>query len=170
MIHISPPQVILTSFHRSQRMQGQKFSICRFQPAGFDLPELRFLAAEDSRGRKLQIKDAGGPEKFAELYRESLASRWKEVKDWLDSIRKAPSPILLLCWCPYSEETKVSVKTGGTFLCHSGLIGKLINKHCPEVRLLLDEDRARRLDARWRPERYEVINARGEKEQQQTLF
>jgi hypothetical protein len=170
MQQVAFPQVILTSFHRSQRIQGQKFSICRFQPAGFELPELRFFAAEDANGRKLQIRDVGGPEKFAELYREALASRWNEVKGWLDFIRRAPSPILLLCWCPFSEETKASVKTGGTFLCHSGLVGKLINLHCPEVRLMLDEDRAQRLDTRWRPERYEVVNSRGEVELQQKLF
>lgn len=129
------------------------------------------VTEEDAIGRKLQIKDAGGPEKFAELYREALAFRWKEVKDWLDSIRNAQSSMLILCcWCPFSEETKASVKFGGTFLCHSGLIGKLINKHCPGVRLMLDKDRAQRLDARWRPERYEVINAHGVKELQQTLF
>jgi len=164
------PQVILTSFHRSRRMRGQKFSICRFQPAGFEFPELRFLAAEDACGQRLRIGDVGGAEQFAELYREALASRWKEIRDWLDGLRKSPGPALLLCWCPFSEETKASVKTGGSFLCHSGLIGKLINKHCPEVRLLLDEDRAQRLNARWRPERYEVVNSRGEVELQQNLF
>jgi len=151
-------------------MQGEKFSICRFQPAGFELPELRFLAAEDANGQKLRIKDDGGPERFAQLYREALASRWNEVKDWLDSIRRAPGPILLLCWCPFSEETKASVKSDGTFLCHSGLVGKLVNRQCPEARLMLDEDRARRLDVRWRPERYEVVNSRGEVELQQNLF
>ena len=151
-------------------MQGQKYSICRFQPAGFELPELRFFAAEDARGQRLRIEDVGGAERLADLYRDALASRWKEVKDCLDSLRSAPGPILLLCWCPFSEETKTSVKTVGTFLCHSGLVGKLINKHCPEVRLMLDKDRAQRLDTRWRPERYEVVNSRGEKELQQTLF
>ena len=134
------------------------------------MPELRFFAAEDANGQKLRIKDAGGPERFAQLYRESLASRWNEVIDWLDSIRRVPGPILLLCWCPFSEETKASLKTGGTFLCHSGLIGKLVNKHYPEAKLLLDEDRAQHLDVRWRPERYEVVNSLGEVELQQNLF
>lgn len=170
MKQVTFPQIILTSFHRAKRMQGEKFSICRFQPAGFELPELRFFAAEDANGQKLRIKDAGGPERFAQLYRESLASRWNEVKDWLDSIKKASSPILLLCWCPFSEETRTSIKTDGTFLCHSGLIGKLINRHCAEARLMLDEDRAQHLDVRWRPERYEVVNSLGEVELQQNLF
>jgi hypothetical protein len=151
-------------------MQGEKFSICRFQPAGSALPELRFLAAEDAGGRALRIRNAGGVERFAHLYREALASRWNEVRDWLDSIKRAPGPILLLCWCPFSEETKASVRSDGTFLCHSGLVGKLLNRQCPEARLLLDEDRARRLDARWRPERYEVVGARGAVEVQQDLF
>lgn len=163
-------QVILTSFHRAKKMQGQKFSICRFQPAGFEFPELRFFAAEDARGQRIRIGDVGGAERFAELYREALVSRWKEVKDWLDSLRRAPGPVLLLCWCPFSEETRVSVKTGGTFLCHSGLIGKLINRHCPEVRLMMDEDRAKHLDVRWRPARYEVVNSRGEVELQPSFF
>ncbi len=170
MNQASSPQIILTSFHRAKRMQGDKFSICRFQPAGFALPELRFFAAEDANGQKLRIKDAGGPERFAQLYSEALAARWKEVKDWLDSIKKAPSPILLLCWCPFSEETKASVKTDGTFFCHSGLIGKIINMHCPEVRLMLDEDRAHRLDVRWQPEKYQVVNSCGKVDLQQNLF
>lgn len=170
MKQVTVPQVILTSFHRAKRMQGDKFSICRFQPTGFALPELRFFAAEDANGQKLRIKDVGGVEKFEQLYREALASRWKEVSDWLDWLRRTSSPVLLLCWCPFSEETKASVKTDGTFLCHSGLIGKLINRHCPETRLMLDEERARQLDVRWRPERYEVVNAYGEVELQQSLF
>jgi hypothetical protein len=134
------------------------------------MPELRFFAAEDANGQSLRIKDAGGPERFAQQYRKALGSRWEEVKDWLDSLRRAPGPILLLCWCPFSEETKASVKKNGTFLCHSGLIGKLVNKHCPEARLLLDEDRALGLDVRWRPENYEVVNASGEEEVQRSLF
>lgn len=170
MQHGNSTQIILSSFHRSRRMQGQKFSICRFQPAGYEFPELRFLAAEDARGQRLRIGDVGGAERFAELYREALASRWKQVRDWLDSLRSASGPILLLCWCPFSEETRVSVKASSSFLCHSGLIGKLINRHCPEVRLLLDEDRAQNLDNRWRPERYDVVNTRGEEEFQQNLF
>lgn len=164
------PQVILTSFHRAKKMQGQKFSICRFQPAGFEFPELRFFAAEDVQGQRIRIGDVGGAERFAELYREALVSRWKDVKDWLDSLRSAPGPVLLLCWCPFSEETRVSIKTGDTFLCHSGLIGKLINRHCPEVRLMMDEDRAKHLDVRWRPARYEVVNSRGEVELQPSFF
>lgn len=170
MNQASSPQIILTSFHRSKRMHGDKFSICRFQPTGFALPELRFLAAEDAKGQKLRIKDAGGPARFEQLYREALAARWKEVKDWLDSIKITPGPILLLCWCPFSEDTKVSIKTDGTFFCHSGLIGKLINRHCPEARLMLDEDRARHLDVRWRPEKYEIVNSCGKVELQQNLF
>ncbi len=170
MKEVTFPEIILTSFHRAKRMHGNKFSICRFQPAGFELPELRFFAAEAANGQKLRIRDAGGPEKFAQMYREALESRWKEVKDWLNSIRRANSPIILLCWCPFSEETKVSIKTDGNFYCHSGLIGKLINRHCPEAKLMLDEDRAHRLDVRWRPEKYEVVNSYGEVELQQNLF
>lgn len=164
------PQIILTSFHRSKRMQGAKFSICRFQPAGFTFPELRFFAAEDAKGERLRINDVGGPERFVKLYRQGLAVRWEAVKSWLASLKGAPEPIILLCWCPFSSETKFALKNEDKFFCHQGLIGKLINKHRPDVRLLLDEDLAYRLDERWRPESFEVVNSVGEVELQQSLF
>ena len=166
-----PTKVILTSFHRSKRMEGEKFSICRFQPAGFNFPELRFFSAEDASGNRLRIRDIASSQEFAVQYRQALASRWVQVRDWLADLQSSHGrTILLLCWCPYSEDTRSAVKNGGTFLCHSGLIGKLINKHCPDVRLLLDEDRALRLDEEWRPERYEVVDATGNVEVQGTLF
>jgi len=169
-VHSAKPTVVLTSFHRARKMEGAKFSICRFQPAGFDYPELRFLAAEDANGHRIRLQDAGDLDRFVELYRQGIANRWREVKAWLDSLKPDAKPTLLLCWCPFSEQTRASVKASDSFLCHSGLVGKLINMHRPDVRLLLDEDRAERLDCRWRPDRYEVANELGHVELQQNLF
>ncbi len=98
-------------------------------------------------------------------------ARWGQVKAWLDELNGSRGRTIILdCWCPYSEDTRAAVKNSGKFLCHSGLIGKLVNKHCPDVRLFLDEDRALRLDERWRPERFEVVDAAGDEKVQGSLF
>lgn len=164
------PEVILTSFHRSKKMEGEKFSICRFQPTGFKLPELRFLAAEDKDGQKLLPPTAAEADLFAAQYRQAIVSRWGEVRNWLDGIDGRNGPVCLVCWCPFSEGTRTAVRAGEQFLCHSGLIGKLINRYRQDVRLLLDEDRDVWLDARWKPEKYEVVNNRGIVDTQQNLF
>ncbi len=164
------PQIILTSFHRARKMSGDKYSICRFQPSGSKLPELRFLAAEDASGCKLLIPSRLEADQFAAAYRQALLSRWELVRGWLDAINPQNGPILLLCWCPFSEATKAEMRAGETFLCHSGLIGKLINHYRPDVQVCLDEDREAWLDVRWRPMTYEVVNSLGIIDKQQNLF
>lgn len=164
------PSIILTSFHRSKKMEGQKFSICRFQPSGIMYPELRFLAAEDDNGQKLPLPGKDEADRFAAQYKKAIVSRWGQVREWLDGISSEGGPVILLCWCPFSEGTRDLVKAGESFLCHSGLVGKLVNKYRPDVRLCLDEDREAWLDARWKPSDYEEVNSLGVVEKQQSLF
>ena len=146
--------VILTSFQKSKGFGGDKFSVARFQPKGFKYPDLLFLAAQDKRGQKMALDNYIEPVAgFAKALHEAYMSRWNDIEPWLNSLTENKD-IVLCCWCPYSDSSKEEVKLFGTFACHSGLIGQLINKHRPDITVMLDADRQRRLIEQWKPKAY----------------
>jgi hypothetical protein len=143
--------IVLTSFRKAKNYNGQKFSIARFQPAGFAFPELTFLAATDKNGEKLLLRDFANPiEGYERALAEGYAARWDKIQAWLDSLQPDKS-IVLCCWCPYSQSTKDQIRDFGTFCCHSGIIGQLVNKYRPDISVVLDSDRKYKLVERWKP-------------------
>lgn len=143
--------LVLTSFKKAKNYNGQKFSIARFQPSGFAFAELSFLAATDKDGNKLLLRDFRSPmEGYEKALFEGYATRWDKIKTWLDSLQEDKT-VVLCCWCPYSESTKNQIREFGTFCCHSGLIGKLVNRYRPDISVVLDSDRKYKLVERWKP-------------------
>ena len=140
--------VILTSFREIEYIAGKLkvsrgdiYSVVGFQPRYYRFKELSFLIA------------GGSKEKVREVYRE----RWKEIKEWLSSLSE-DSKVVLVCSCPDTREGKGQIKERGYFCCHTGLIGKMINKHRPDITVVLDEDRDKKLCSDWKPEIYKTID------------
>ena len=143
--------LILTSFKKSKKYVGQKFSIARFQPSGFVYPELTFLAATGANGEKLLLEDFEEPILgYERAYLAGIKSRWPEIKQWLDSLDNNKT-IILCCWCPYSLATKAQITNFGSFCCHSGIIGQLVNKSRPDISIIMDDDRKYKLLEKWKP-------------------
>lgn len=144
--------VVITSFKKSKNYRGDKYSIARFQPKGFVFPTLQFFAAVDTNGEKLTIDEVASD---IDVYEKQLLAgykkRWNKIKKWLDSLEEHKT-IVLCCWCPYSNPAKAQLRELGKFCCHSGLVGQLINKYRPDITILLDDDRKRKLISRWQPE------------------
>ena len=65
---------------------------------------------------------------------------------------------ILCCWCPYSNPTRTQIKKYNSFVCHTGLIGKLINKYRPDIDVILDKDRSDKLHNDYKPNKYVVID------------
>ena len=143
--------VILTSFKNIGDFDGKKFSVARWQPKGFNIWALDFLAAEGAGGVELHLRDFKDPLKeFAAAYREGLKERWSKVETWLGEIDPEES-IVLACWCPYSKATQEQMSRFGSFCCHTGLIGRLVQKFRPDVDVVMDSDRLNYLVKEWRP-------------------
>jgi len=152
--------IILTSFKEANWIAeklniGKEniYSVARWQPRGYSFKELSFLSATDKDGNKLLLRNFENPiQDYAEALKEGYRARWKEIKQWLDSLDN-DKDIILVCWCPHSSQTKKQIEEYGTFCCHTGLIGKMINKHRP-VTVVLDRERHKNLVPEWKPEKY----------------
>ena len=157
--------VILSSFKRYghlARCLGYKpraFSVARFQPRGSRYPELSFLAPPSDMAAP---RNYGALEDFLAFYetslKESYAGRWNDVKSWLDSLDR-DDVTALLCWCPYTGLAEEQLKQFGRFACHTGLIGKMLNRHRPDIEVWLDRDHAKLVDE-WLPTTFEVVGSR----------
>jgi len=153
--------IILTSFQESKRLlkrDGIKnkkpnvYSIARNQPAGFSYPELPFLAAIDIRGQKIHLRGVEDP---INSYRKTLFEYYDTVCDditrWMVDLK--PEDIdILCCWCPYSEATRNQIRIYSIFVCHSGLVGQLINEFRPDIEVYMDGDRVEKLIDEFRPD------------------
>ncbi len=136
--------MVLTSFYEVEYIArklgvsyGNIYSVTEFQPRIYAFKELTFLFAK------------GGKEEVREVYKE----RWKEIRRWLQGLDREEK-VILICNCPHTRHGREQIKQSGRFYCHTGLIGKMINRHRPDITVVLDGDRERRLLPDWKPERY----------------
>jgi hypothetical protein len=58
---------------------------------------------------------------------------------------------VVCCWCPFSESTRNQIKTFGTFVCHTGIIGQVVNHLRPDIDVYLDLDRHYKLVEEYKP-------------------
>ncbi len=152
--------IILTSFKRSKEILQilpdiDIYSVSRFQPAGYNYNTLEFLGAFNINGNKLTLKGSSIAQYKYSLF-EYYVSNMNIIQLWLKTL-DIDTDIMLCCWCPYSNNTKNQIKEFGTFVCHTGLIGKLINKYRPDIEILLDNDRHKLLINEYKPNKYKVI-------------
>ncbi len=138
--------VILTSFTKSRQYAGEKYSVARFQPEGYGYPTLHFLAATDKDGEVLHLKDLTeeSVSEFCTKLKAKYRKAWKEIKSWLDELT-ADRDIILCCWCPYSRTSQGHVQQHNKFFCHTLLIGQMIQKHRPDIKVVYDDDRTKML-------------------------
>jgi hypothetical protein len=131
--------------------EAEPYSVARWQPNGFTLKELPFLAATGAKGEKLLLRNFSDPvQGYAEALRAGYSERWTAIKQWLDSL-EPEKDITLCCWCPHSSQTRRQLERFGTFCCHTGLIGKMIARHRPDITLYMDKDRITSLHMDWLP-------------------
>lgn len=153
--------IILTSFQESKRLlkrDGIKsrkpnvYSVARNQPVGFSYPVLSFLAAIDIHGQKIHLRGVEDP---INSYKKTLFEYYNSVCDdvllWLSDLKEEDMDILC-CWCPYSEATRNQIRIYDAFVCHTGLIGQLVNELRPDISIYMDGDRSEKLIDEFRPE------------------
>lgn len=143
--------VIFTSFKKIKHYNhAEPYSIAVFQPKGFSLPSLPFLFPIDERGARIMLENFKNPEtEYPIALRQAYKARWTIIQKWMHSLSQQTKDLVLCCWCPYTQIAKQELKTHHSFFCHSGLVAKMLVKHCPHVSVLLDDDRKHDLAATW---------------------
>ena len=158
--------ILLTSFKESRNLLSRDgikrnnlslYSVARNQPSGFTYKSLPFLAALDVHGQKLKLRGVEDP---INTYRNKLFEYYnsvcEELISWAMSLNNQDMDILC-CWCPYSEATRNQVRIYNTFVCHTGLIGGIINDLRPDIDVYLDIDRHHKLILEYKPKNYKPM-------------
>lgn len=144
--------ITFTSFERSNRHKGQKFSIACYQPKGFNYEELTCLApfTEDfksMRSREFLTRDTNLCDferyerffdKFSKMIYEAYLARWSEIYYWLKSLEPGRD-MVLCCWCPESKAAQEQIEKVGVFVCHCGLVSKMIQEYRKDIEVFYDK-------------------------------
>jgi len=160
MLYSNNMSVILSSFKKSKKILNlfdniKPYSVSRFNPSGYPYERLEFLSAYDVNGNRLRLKGSS-PEQYRHEWLKYIVKNKEIVFNWLDNLDNNVH-ILLCCWCPYSQSIKKQIKNYGSFVCHTGLIGNLINKYRPDIELILDKDRVFMLYRKYLPDNFKNI-------------
>lgn len=155
--------VIITSFKESDNIlrtyrDVTPYSVSRWQPKGYFYETLIELAAYDIHGNRLHLKGSsldGYKDEWLAYIRSNIT--W--LNKWLTSLDPYDN-ILLSCWCPHSNATRRQMKQYKTFVCHTGLIGRVINKFRPDMPVFMDQEHHESLIPEWKPENYKVLGAK----------
>ena len=133
------------------------YSVARFQPKGFRYPSLPFFAAVDVKGQKIGLRGREDPLKD---YKRDLLkyykSVWTEINNWMVRISKKDVNILC-CWCPHASHSKEQMNTHNSFVCHTGIIGKIINSCRSDIDVYMDKEHSIYLVEEYKPFKYKEL-------------
>lgn len=126
--------ILLTSFKNLPK-NIFAYSIARFQPKGFFLPEIKMLAPIDMFGRKLE--GFNSHHEYRRLYKATLETRKEAIENWIKGIDRNRN-FALTCWCTIGQQL---AKGYNTIMCHTLLIGFSIAKRRKDILITVDQDR-----------------------------
>jgi hypothetical protein len=131
--------VLITSFFNARKYELEnKFGVACWKPDWCKHNDLEFLFPKDKNLNRLRLRNFNGSIlAYVDSLREGYESRWNEIEQWLESLKK-DQQYILCCWCPNSSTAKEQIKEFGTFFCHTALIGKMIRIHRPDLIVKLD--------------------------------
>jgi len=114
--------VFITSFKEAKmHNRPNPQSIARWQPKGFDYPELQMLAPFREDGSPILWKQMG-PDQYKDEYMKAIGSRfYDQIRPWLQQL-KATEDVSLCCWC---DETRT--------WCHGTIVGRIIESTRPDI-------------------------------------
>lgn len=156
--------IVITSFKESLTLaklsayrRAKFYSVSRFQPKGFHYISLPFFAAIDKHGNKLTMRGKDNP---IESYINDLYEYYDTVRDdineWIDDLN--PHDIdVLCCWCPHASHSKEQMRIYNTFICHTGLVAREIEKRRYDIKIFMDYDHSAYLDERFKPNHYRTL-------------
>ena len=116
--------IYITSFVDAKRRgRPNATSIARYQPAGFDYPELRMLAPFREDDSPIYWKEYTA-ETFKDEFMKALASRFDRIQMWARGLRMNDD-LTLCCWCDSTRSW-----------CHSTLVGQILESLRPDIEIV----------------------------------
>lgn len=158
------PAILLTSFFKSHEAIAKgytPYSVAVYQPKGFNYPKLDFFDIRQN-GRWIRPRDFIGEQypltKYQEVLERLYYTREAEIRAWKESlanyvnndVRTNTTKVALCCWCPYDRAAQRQLQTHGTFVCHTAIIGKIIQQLQPGFMPGVGYDKDRDKMVKWR--------------------
>jgi hypothetical protein len=156
--------IILTSFKESVNLLklsgfsgANCYSVARFQPKGFNYTDLPFLAAQTVAGKKIKLRGRVDP---LNSYKHDLwtyyKTRWAEIVDWVESLDNSDVD-MLCCWCPHASHSREQMRIYNSFVCHTGLVGKVINLIREDLDIYMDQEHSIHLVNEYKPMEWKML-------------
>lgn len=132
--------IILTSFKYAENYKDDKHILYAIM---FPPKENNYMCATalfpGAGGYMIHSKDYDTPEQYRNALMETYKKKREKVIEFLSKLDFSKN-IVLLCYCN-EESKKEMIEEKGYMLCHSGVVGQIIHKLYPALRIELDEDR-----------------------------
>lgn len=133
---------LITSFRRSHELPVPVFSAAVYQPQGYNYEKADWCDIRRD-GAWIRPRDfVGQGDDPLLLYHNALlnlyAERAHEISNWLDGVG---NDFALCCWCPYDRAAQRQLHEHGSFVCHTAVIGEVLENF--GVRVWYDDDRRR---------------------------
>lgn len=133
--------VYLTSFFKTRELpEGvEVFSGAVYQPKGYTLPKCDFADIRDEHGKWIRPRnflDAADP---AQAYFAAMQTHFAKREREIAYFCAEHPNVAICCWCPYDRAAKRQLEEFGTFICHTGPLGAVLENFGYDV--LYDEDR-----------------------------
>lgn len=134
--------VLLTSFQRSHNIGHPACSVAVYQPEGYALPKVEWA---DIRRGKVWTRPRdfiAEPDPLA-AYHQSLLDLYRtredQIRQWIEANGRFWTTMALCCWCPYDRAAQRQLGEHGSFVCHSAVVGEILEEL--GVRVWYDSDR-----------------------------
>jgi hypothetical protein len=143
--------ILLTSFLKARMLPVaiERLSVAVYQPKGFVYPKLDFFDIRDEAGKWTRPRDflgenhdASKPDALLLRYRAALidiyTARLPAILQWRSSLK---GDVALCCWCPYDEAAQRQLKDYGSFVCHTSVIGFMLDDGQIEIKYDVDRQK-----------------------------
>jgi len=147
---------LITSFQRSLGVARTMatYSAAVYQPKGFNYPKADWTDIRDVNGKWIRPREfmhvldtdptllpGVGVNDPLKAYHNALlhhyAKRFNQIEDWLSIFGSLP--FVLCCWCPYERAAQRQIKEHGSYVCHTAVLGEVLEEH--GVQVFYDSDR-----------------------------
>jgi len=154
----------VTSFKESKNIlkhsafkDANVYSVARWQPKGYRYTELPFFFARDTDGNKLTMRGSRNPiYDYSSALLKYYATVRDDINEWIDDLDPFDADIIC-CWCPHATHSKNQMKIYNSFVCHTGLVARQVEKRRHDIDIYMDYDHCMHLESRMKPYTYKLL-------------
>lgn len=138
---------LMTSFFRSHGLPPGfvPFSAAVYQPKGYSYVKAPWTDIRDANGNWIRPRNfLSAPDPLAAYHRALLdlyATRTGAIQTFLHSCEVERISPVFCCWCPKDRAAQRQLQEHGTFVCHTAVVGEVLEQF--GVGVWYDDDRRR---------------------------